>query len=834
MKKGSPATPAAARGGGTTTRQKLLLIAFGLLLSVLALALLEGVLALLGLGDAARFEDPFVGFAPGRDLFEEKTLPDGGRVYATREEKLAFFNPQQFPVDKAPGTYRIFALGGSTTAGRPYDDQLAFCRWLGLYLEAMDPSRRWETINAGAISYASYRIAVLMQELARYEPDLFVVYTGHNEFLEERSYLGVVRQPPALRRLRLWLGGFRFYALARQGWLGWRDGGGERQPAAGALAGEVAAKLDGWTGLARYHRDDELRRSIVAHFAYNLDRIVALARAAGAEIVVVQPVSNLKDFSPFKSEHAPGLAPPQVARFSELLERGREQLAAGQPAPALAAFHEARALDAEHAELHFLIGRAELARGEVAAARAALVRAKDSDVAPLRALEEISELVRAAAARHGVPLVDLPALLEQRNVALLGHPILGDEVLLDHVHPDIATHSLIAERLLEVLVERGVARRDASWTEGRRRQIYDRVVASIDRETNARRDLNLAKVLGWAGKLEEAEGPLERAREVLPDEPEVRLSLGVLYQRTGRWQEAAGELHRAVELTPASPEAHFNLGVVYGHLGRTEEGVAALEEAVRLRPGYAEALHNLGVLQRRLGRLTEAVAALERARQLLPEAAEIHASLGVAYRRQGRLEAAAAALGRSLELAPDDAEARTDLGVTHALAGRPAEAVRELEAVLSNHPEHGEAHYNLGLLHARQGRPEEALAAYRRALAAVPGHARANNNLGILLASRGQLAEAGELLARALASDPLYAEAPFNLSIVHDGSGRSAEALRSVERAVELAPENARFHQALAMLLAVRGQHERALVHFRRAHEGGLEVPSEVLHRLGG
>ena len=27
-----------------------------------------------------------------------------------------------------------------------------------------------------------------MQELARYQPDLFVVLAGHNEFMEERSY----------------------------------------------------------------------------------------------------------------------------------------------------------------------------------------------------------------------------------------------------------------------------------------------------------------------------------------------------------------------------------------------------------------------------------------------------------------------------------------------------------------------------------------------------------------------------------------------------------------------------------------------------------------------
>ena len=52
-------------------------------------------------------------------------------------------------------------------------------------------------INAGGISYASYRVAVVIKELARYEPDLFIIYTGHNEFLEERTYRTLIE---SLRR----------------------------------------------------------------------------------------------------------------------------------------------------------------------------------------------------------------------------------------------------------------------------------------------------------------------------------------------------------------------------------------------------------------------------------------------------------------------------------------------------------------------------------------------------------------------------------------------------------------------------------------------------------
>lgn len=813
-----------------TTGKKLLLVAFGLLLAGLLLALTEGVLALLGVGDSRLYQDPFVGFAPGRDLFSLQDGPDGP-VYATNPGKLAFFNPQELPAEKAPGTYRIFALGGSTTAGRPYDATVAFPRWLELYLEEMDPGRRWEVINAGAISYASYRIVVLMRELVRYQPDLFVVLTGHNEFLEERTYSEIIHEPAWRQGLRRAASRLRLYNLLRRGLEGLTPAG----PAPGELLpGEVETRLEGWTGLERYHRDPELARAIGEHFAYNLRQMTAIARDHGAEIVFVQPASNLKDFSPFKSEHPASLPAAGAARFAALLARGRTLLERGEPAAAGEVLADALALDPDYAEAWFRLGRARFALGDQAGALEAFIAAKDLDVAPLRAPEALVAEVAAAAREAGAPAVDLPGLLAADCQARFGHPIPGDEHFLDHVHPDIPVHSRIAEELLGLLVEEGVARRGPGWSEARRRAVYQRHLASLDREYFAQKDLNLATVLGWAGKFEEAQEPLLRAAEVLPESPELALDLGIVHQRLGRWPEAARELERAVALAPEEARAHFNLGVVYGHLGRLEEGVAALQEALRLRPGYAEALYNLGVLQRRQGELEAAVASLGKALELEPGAAEVHAALGLTHRRRGRLDEAEAALRRSLELDPADAAVRTDLAITLAQADRLEEARRELEAAVARDPFHAEAHYNLGLVFTRLGRREAAMEAYRRAVEADPGHARARNNLAILLAERGELEEARRQLEAAIEAEPGYAEAHLNLGVVHDGAGRPEAALAEVERAVELAPEEPRFHHALALLYAARGRRADALRQLDLAEALGAPAPPELRARITG
>ncbi|MCA9727969.1 MAG: SGNH/GDSL hydrolase family protein, partial [Candidatus Eisenbacteria bacterium] len=163
-------------------------IVFPVVPTIIVLVLTESVLALLGVTPRLHEEDPFVGFASQVPLYVESTNDAGQVVMTTSSNKRTLFNAQTFLRDKPAGTTRIFCLGGSTTYGRPYYDATAFSGWLRALLPVADPGKHWEVINAGGISYASYRVATVMEELTRYDPDVFIVYTGHNEFLEERTY----------------------------------------------------------------------------------------------------------------------------------------------------------------------------------------------------------------------------------------------------------------------------------------------------------------------------------------------------------------------------------------------------------------------------------------------------------------------------------------------------------------------------------------------------------------------------------------------------------------------------------------------------------------------
>ncbi len=177
------------------------------------------------------------------------------RYTARCPKNYQWFNSQEFPAKKGRTHYRIFCVGGSTTYGRPYDDTTSFAGWLREYLKAADPKQNWDVINAGGISYASYRVASLMEELIEYQPDLFIIYCGHNEFLERRTYGRLMDTPSAVRETGAILAQSRIYSSVRALLGNSGSGGSLGSSATNKLPEEVDAILDGSVGPDDYIRD---------------------------------------------------------------------------------------------------------------------------------------------------------------------------------------------------------------------------------------------------------------------------------------------------------------------------------------------------------------------------------------------------------------------------------------------------------------------------------------------------------------------------------------------------------------------------------------------------
>lgn len=378
-----------------------------------------------------------------RDLFVRD-----GDTFRIDADRLNFFCPASFAAEKPSGTRRIFVLGGSTTQGRPYATETAFSTWLGLRLNAAASGTTYEVINVGGVSYASYRVAKILDEVLRHDADAIVLYTGHNEFLEDRTYADA-------QQLSLFRKAVSDVA-ARWKTVQWVSTA-FREPPMDSFTDEVDTILDRVDGLNVYQPDPIWRRRIENEFAATLDRMILNFKSAGVPLIVCTPASDIVATPPFKSMPSPDVAP-------------------------------------EPAEL-YAIGRAKWDQGDAAAAKKFLVAARDTDVCPLRATTPIIDAVKAA----GVTLVDTETLLDERNGRgqRIADGIADPEYFADHVHPTIAGHQRIAAAISDRFAELGWYKKtdaaDAAYVIAAKRHLE-----SLDEAYYARGDQRLAGLKRWA------------------------------------------------------------------------------------------------------------------------------------------------------------------------------------------------------------------------------------------------------------------------------------------------------------------------------------------------
>lgn len=748
---------------------------FGALVVGLIFALAELALFFAGVAPRLATDDPFVGFAASLPLFVEKVQSDGTVMMETAHDKLGHFNRQSFPKLKAQNTVRIFCIGGSTTYGNPYRDATSFCGWLREMLPVADPSRRWELINAGGISYASYREAALMEELARHEPDVFIVLSAQNEFVEQRSYAPLRELPSPILEGTALLARTRLYTVMDNAIR--RAGLADRSRY--TLPATVNERLAQSIGPQDYHRDDALAGRIVEHFGWNLARMAAIGRAAGARVVMVTPPVNMKDISPFKSEHREGMSPVDLSRWSALDARGRKALQRGAPDEAADAFGAALALDPRHAETHFLLGRALFGMGRFEAAKRSFQRAVDEDVCPLRALSSMQAAVRTVAAAQKLPLVDFIGLVEDENERRLGHRVPGNELFLDHVHPTIEVNRLLALALVEALNHEGVVRYAPEWDAKAQAQVTQKVLARLNQIDHADAIQHLGRLFGWAGRLEEAHALLLRALDMYGHEQkDTLLLLAMSSERRGKPEEAIGFFRRIA--------AFRDIARLSEKLGRDTDAAAAYADLVRQHPDDAHAHVQYAALLIRLDRLDTARGELDAALRLVPGMPEARGELANLYMRQERFDAAIREYETLLAQQPDEFNTHYNLAIALLRTDRLAQAVAHSRRAIEIHPDSAPARVGLALALAAQGLLDQAAAEYREVLRRDPRSAEAHNNLGIILARTGRLDQAVEHFREALAVAPTFDEARHNLAraTVDMQEARARAASRSRHNAV--------------------------------------------------
>lgn len=459
----------------------------------------ELILRGLNLGRPTDSDDPFVGFSEIHPLF---VLDEETGLYEIPKSRQKHFCPESFAATKPANEFRIFVLGGSTVQGRPYAIETSFTTWLELSLKVADPSRRWEVVNCGGVSYASYRLIPILQEVLDYQPDMIIVCEGHNEFLEDRTYGHIKSAPVAFSWVQHQVSRLRTYNFLREGVLRYTPRPIEEEVHQRPMLGpESDAMLDWKGGMENYHRDPDWQRGVITHFEFALRRMAAIADRAGIPLLLIVPPSNL-EWPPYKCQHRDGMTEGEQQKFVELLEQARGLYGKDLNA-ALALLQQARQLDDLHARVHFEIGKCFQGLGKLDEAKQSLSRARDLDVCPLRMLESMKPLMHRAAMETGTPLIDAEALISDRSPG--GIP--GNRWLVDHVHPNLEGHQLIAEAVVEELVRQKRLNPMPEW-QTMRDAAYLKHLEDLGRSDPAyfpRGALRLRSEQGWAHGLTKRE-----------------------------------------------------------------------------------------------------------------------------------------------------------------------------------------------------------------------------------------------------------------------------------------------------------------------------------------
>ena len=352
---------------------------------------------------------------------------------------------------KKGGRFRIFVIGESTPAGYPYNTfpqfqcPTSFPNYLRAVLQYNQTLPEIEVLNASCNALNSLNVLDLFSSLVTYQPDLVVVYSGHNEFFGPNEFV-IAKEKTALYQNRtlyaLFMGLRRTYLY--QGLLHtirW-------------LAPKIKSpQMDDlqWSRKNSVTMQDPLNLVVADNYRRNLSDLIHLAKEHHVQVMLCTPVANWT-FPPFISQHQLVGERRTSADWDSLDSQAKSAYNAGNLAQALQIWRRLYLLDSTHAEVNYHAGMAFVRQKDYESAGLALLQAKECDALPFRARAFFPQICRELAADGSVLLADVEAYFVQLSQRTYPEPSL----FIDHVHPNDSGNYYIALLLAKTIVDGGL------------------------------------------------------------------------------------------------------------------------------------------------------------------------------------------------------------------------------------------------------------------------------------------------------------------------------------------------------------------------------------------
>ena len=626
-----------------------------IVLPILFILVLEGILRLFNFGYDLRL---FIPYHENQDLLIANT--NVSLRYFSKKDMTGFGTVDSFWKGKRPNTKRIFVLGGSTTAGYPYFFNGGFPTMMKERLVTAYPDCEFEVINLGMTAINSYTVRDFTKECLDYDPDLLLIYAGHNEFYgalgpgsSQGSFFQSIGGRTAIlfylkiKRLRLYQVIHKIINKIQPPPTSKKNKGTE------TLMSKLAKEQE-------IPYQSRLYQRTLRDFEANIRDIIQCCQERNVPVLIGTLVSNLRDQRPFVSVSDPSI---DKEEFDKKVDKIKIFMRNRNFNIALTHLQELMDNNPFHALIYFFAGRCSEFLGDFEQAKIYYRQARDYDGLRFRASQEMNILIKSLEEEPEVSVSDIAGLIESES----SNGLIGNTLMLEHLHPTVEGNFFIAKSFANTLIEKdilGIGKGHIVSDDFYRDRIY---LTPLDISIAEYRIQILTS--GWPFKTHKR---FVTVSDLKPKTPEDSIAIDLLKNRKSYW-----EAHIWMAEHYKSEENWNNV------LKENETLVKAFPNVWKSYKALAEQQIDLGMLEKALGNLITAVE--------FGGDAYCNKMAGSILVQKQQAENGIPYLEQAVVLSPNDAQARYNLSGAYYMMGQVELAKQELEYIIFNFPDYSRA-----------------------------------------------------------------------------------------------------------------------------------------------
>lgn len=546
--------------------------------------------------------------------------------YFYNNDRMPSANYNYFDEVKIESSYRVFVMGGSSAAGFPYSPNGAFSRYIRKRLELLYPKKKIEVVNIAMSAINSYALRDMFPGVLDKQPDLIIIYAGHNEYY---GALGVgsvetLGETRFIVNTVIWLNRFKTFELLRDvvksvsGWF------------------SEPVKSDG-TLMARMSRNQIIPFNSEKYFAglnqyeANLRDILTMAKDKNIPLIIGRLVSNLKDQKPFESY-------------------------SNNEFPA--------------ADEIFSAAQTELISSNIEKADSLFCLAKDLDALRWRAPEKINHIIETLGNEYNCAVVELDSVFNSESSA----GVVGDDLITDHLHPNLRGFQIIGREICNTGITSGIFPRDYIKTYSFREQdsitlsryeftqldstiaVYQIIILKSDwpytkEKISDQMKLELLNIQTFSDSLAFRVGKGDLSWE------EAHLKLAERKLLEGDYSSFKREIRAAIDEYPFDPSPYELAAQLLVNKKMFDEAYSYLTNLNHIKPG-AFSTKWLGIIDLLNNNIDSAISYLLNSTKYVSSDAQVYYNLAGAYSMKKDYQTGLQMINRCLQIEPNYAMAK--------------------------------------------------------------------------------------------------------------------------------------------------------------------------------